>query len=552
MLGARGTRFFLTSYELLSQKRTCRVTSDRQFLQRWGKQMLNSWARAGLRPVVAQRVEDVYPNYEITRRQREILEALSTHKQLMIRDLPGQGKSFLLAIWALASDRAMRDQEVRTTTTVLVHTMELAHQYYEWIARLVGDTQLNVDEIVQQVTYGPASMEYLQNETLLKTPFPHILIATPERLRLMLNDARFVDKFDSSSLHRIVVDEADQMITFPENRKMSPSEELDIRTANTPLELLLQHLQHLRKPSSSEGLGAIWCSATLNSKFRLGLVLKGWGTESNHLLKFVGAGRVGGNDFKRTTPEDISHHVMYVDGEQGVEDAKLPKVSLDQIVSTKELERAKMNAPHIIDDAATRSTWKTNASRTISNAYYNAITDIFKAEEGSIGRALVLFASDTECTSAIDALRSLSYTTEHLHFPIPEASCKVLVSTVAGARGLNIPGLTHVFHIGPLAQTNDYVHCAGKLRRLGQSEGPAKSFTLLCKQDNLAEMALRLTKIGLHASIFFTDKGEVVDDSGSSNLALHKSKHVRVDDGADSGLQSHIEYENGVENHAPG
>ena len=46
----------------------------------------------------------------------------------------------------------------------------------------------------------------------------------------------------------------------------------------------------------------------------------------------------------------------------------------------------------------------------------------------------------------------------------------VLVTTVAATRGLDFPGVTDVFNLGIVGSAADYLHRAGRLGRIGQSE----------------------------------------------------------------------------------
>ena len=46
----------------------------------------------------------------------------------------------------------------------------------------------------------------------------------------------------------------------------------------------------------------------------------------------------------------------------------------------------------------------------------------------------------------------------------------VLVTTVAATRGLDFPGVTDVFNLGIVGSAADYLHRAGRIGRIGQSE----------------------------------------------------------------------------------
>ena len=69
----------------------------------------------------------------------------------------------------------------------------------------------------------------------------------------------------------------------------------------------------------------------------------------------------------------------------------------------------------------------------------------------------------------------------------------VLVTTVAATRGLDFPAVTDVFNLGIVGSAADYLHRAGRIGRIGQSErGAVVSVLQPTEVPELLDLATKL------------------------------------------------------------
>jgi len=110
-----------------------------------------------------------------------------------------------------------------------------------------------------------------------------------------------------------------------------------------------------------------------------------------------------------------------------------------------------------------------------------------------------------------------------------EGKCRLLVATDVAARGLDLPQVTHVFHLEPAADEKHYVHRSGRTGRMGR-EGISVSIVAPSEKFILDKFARRLaisfTPVKLHG-------GKVLagQEAESTNKAKPAGKTAVTRDG---------------------
>lgn len=230
----------------------------------------DTWKAVGLRPVVADALARAYPSASRpTTIQKRILMGLSGGNSVAVRYLPGTGKSFAIAAWALGLERAMRrgvdcespETWIPTTTAfIFVPTADLGLQYYALIQRILQGSsseavKSSIHSIVQfMCRRSEESEEAEQIRLLSEYPSPHIVIATPAIALDMLahKDDKVRSLLDFTEVRAVIVDEIDAAITKVHylatlrGQKVGKGRYAD-RVTETPIETLLNYIFMRRK-----------------------------------------------------------------------------------------------------------------------------------------------------------------------------------------------------------------------------------------------------------------------------------------------------------------
>ncbi len=112
-------------------------------------------------------------------------------------------------------------------------------------------------------------------------------------------------------------------------------------------------------------------------------------------------------------------------------------------------------------------------------AHKNAILEHYLQDE-SMGQAVVFTATQIETDELADELRQSGYAAAGLHGAMPQVvrnrrlqslrdgSTKILIATDVAARGIDVPGITHVINYGLPMKPEDYIHRIGRTGRAGK------------------------------------------------------------------------------------
>ncbi|KAI9330535.1 P-loop containing nucleoside triphosphate hydrolase protein [Obelidium mucronatum] len=191
-----------------------------------------------------------------TSMQTALFPALLSHRDVVLKDATGTGKSLgLLA--ALLSKKtplvvdARSGRKTRYTGAVLVApTAELALQLHGWARALLGGgvAAADVAKHVQVLVPAAGDADRAAQHALAAALRPALLIGTPRRLL----DAVAAGACDVARLQTLVLDEADALVRVP-TRFETNKEKLN--RLNHPLyaELLVDHILKVRRPESVGG-----------------------------------------------------------------------------------------------------------------------------------------------------------------------------------------------------------------------------------------------------------------------------------------------------------
>lgn len=167
--------------------------------------------------------------------QRELIPAVLSPNDVLLRAHTGSGKSFGLLLALMAKPRIVfrnnKDSEApdsrgRSTASnngiaslVIVPSNELAEQYLEWVRQLVPKN-IGLDAIIQTLVRGDGQDEEQRMQRLVKQP-PHILVATPTRAMQVLQGSAGSTTTAGASilgiptLRTLVFDEVDALLDLP-------------------------------------------------------------------------------------------------------------------------------------------------------------------------------------------------------------------------------------------------------------------------------------------------------------------------------------------------
>ena len=453
-------------------------------------------------PAVLSSLHKNFPKHEtMSDVQSEMLPLLFWGSNMIIRSPSGQGKSFAIALWLLSLERSLKRVHVNkddntpdgliekptTTALLLVCSVDLACQYRQWCETILKDAPVNKYDIVQTLYRCGEEEESEQIDCLQKFPDPHLLIATPARLLDIIANAQTKRLVLISAIRHIVIDEADQQIFVPsEEKTLTDMREGRFTTKPTPAEQLLNYIFHIREKSQAHtSLQQIWISTTANRLLRLTLMTRKWVRRLENQF-FIGQQlAVAPRSFLKRMPSNIENFAMWVGKDGEIKDAILPEITAKTALE-----------PSSTDDANANAHRHHEGSRIISYEVYKGIAELIRREGSFVQQALLLVDPMVSRRAVAEGLADFGLSAAELRFPFQE-DVQVLVSNLGAVRGVDIPRLTHVVHIGSYHRSNDWIHAAGRIGRMSQQSQPARVFTVLRSEEDVYWYALSAFKLNV-------------------------------------------------------
>jgi superfamily II DNA/RNA helicase len=380
-----------------------------------------------------------------------------------------------------------------------VPSRELASQLVAWAKRLVASVQglqWNPNTFANSIQLAIPDSSEKPNTTPSST-LPWLLIGTPnclqERLDDMLNADKNNTKVKSTSIQvgTLILDEVDHLMRLP--RKYAPEKEkLNRQNHPKPAELLTRAIFSMDSPIKPQLLA---CSATLNRAIRHFLISNRWVKSSPEII-YSSADTTNGIASKMildknnedakggiALPANLQHHCLLVNKET------IRNLSMEEETPgryTKSPFNKRIALQHCTDD--------------------QLLEAVLTASELDHARTVLLFIPSTSSVAAVvKRLQTFGAPAEPLTMSVltnksSSSSLRILVTTEAAGRGLDLPDVTHVFILGVPTTPAAYLHMAGRTARMGR---PGVAITLLLdNQNSIARMRTMARTVQLNWTPF--------------------------------------------------
>ncbi|CCJ29731.1 unnamed protein product [Pneumocystis jirovecii] len=476
-----------------------------------------------IHPSIVKALKLAFPHISTpTTVQSKIFSALTSKSPLLIRSWTGTGKSFALSLYALNCSRSIFKENSNAptlTTIILVPNNDLAYQYKQWIENILKNYEKPVEHnenIIQVLTRNNFD-ENLQIEKLKQFPNPHILVATPNRLLDILSDLResYKNYIDFKNFQSIIIDEADYLLDT--SKCYSVKKSMQNRHHFSPGYILLEYIITLRNKMSktkaeflADNYQLICSSATINKRLKQLIYSKNW-----NRYQVISSINMTDNHAKSGSwiPSKIKHYVLKISLKEHdkihIMDAILPQFEKDNVSCIKKVKKNKEKIKlskniFIINNPK-------NISINLEDIIISTLNYLIKHDNVKNG---IIFISHTLSRKKFVErcqVHGLSYVIELRENALENKvnQNKIYVMNYLSARGIDLPGLTHVYMIGRVDSDVKYIHMAGRIGRMGNfgkmiSIIPSSSTKY--EDDYFSkETATTFNKIGIKAELYFTE-----------------------------------------------
>lgn len=472
--------------------------------------------------------------------QAALIPAMLSPRDVILRAHTGSGKSFAVLLSLLARPRLLfKDRSDATpgiSALVLVPSNELAYQYMRWARELMpAELGAHMDAVIQCMVRGDAALSSIeaQSERLRRTP-PHILVGTPARIEECLaSGPQGAHLLGVYTWRTLVLDEADALLRlpgrFPSAKQrwkhlVHPSPGLHVldtimraratysggerilsaglerhaplhggderppepirRTQYRGAEKTTELARPMERTKDDVPLQLVCTSATANAVLRHFFGARtGWlrtnTRETRHTAQWIDmtgmSGRISAVDAPKAgvMPREISHVCLVVHDVHGV-----PQWSdLDTAPNKEHRHDARM--PDVASDATPLL-----PEHAVDTLLLESLAYVY-AYEG-VRHGLALIPARWSVRRVHDELASLGVPVRIVtpgEAPAsPDEEVLYLLQSTS-ARGLDLPGLSHVFLVGIHAVQDaiHYTHVAGRVARIHASgpRPPGQVVTLL-------------------------------------------------------------------------
>ncbi|KAK3816770.1 MAG: P-loop containing nucleoside triphosphate hydrolase protein, partial [Linnemannia elongata] len=370
-----------------------------------------------------------------TKLQKSFIPPILLNKDVLIRDTTGSGKTFGVLLSVLNKPR--RKMVVGNgvgvgggngiTSVVVVPNQELAFQLVEWTRELFPtSSSINTKADQEQI------------QRLAQNP-PHVLVATPHRLWDLLQRG----VLDLSQIETLVLDEVDHLIRLP-NRFASRKQVLNRDLHPKPAELAVA-----RTGKGADRIQIVAASATMNRPMRYWLeTVRGWVQDPTWVdtTKSV------------VLPEGIEHHCVIV-GSDSVRNMRF-----DTSESEKAGEKFRDDDDRMLEGVAMACQLDEVKSACVFFCTSFSLKDLATRFEFEFG----LPVKTIQNAFSLHQLPPSSTSTLATTATTNRRSAGIYIAHEENARGLDLPGLSHVFIVGLPSSPSSYLHMAGRTGRMGE------------------------------------------------------------------------------------
>jgi len=388
-----------------------------------------SFEKLGISKPICQRLKQEFHIDNPTDVQSQLIPAIFSGNDVLLRDLTGTGKSFAIAMSLVAND-------TNGPSMYMAPNRELALQVAEWIDKLAPHAR------VRLAIAGEHERSRGSNDEL-----PSLLtVGTASHIWSLIQERHLKD----SDWKTIVVDEADQAFRLPGrfanwkkrwNRKAHP------KPAESVLESIISSQQS--KPQ------IIISSATMNRPLRHWLQQKKWIKNP----KFIDGRSVN------PTAAAVQHHCIIVSSDQ---------VRNVQTVLS-DLDEDDMHGDGAI-----------GMEQDIDDSMMECLETLCNIEP--VQKAIIFVHNDGSFTKTLHKLQHSGIDAISLYDSIANnQSARFYVATAITGRGIDLQDISHVFIVGLPGSIGDYMHMAGRLGRLGQTYSFKPRVMTLAKDSKYTE-----------------------------------------------------------------
>ncbi|KAK4517262.1 proteasome component M29 [Mucor velutinosus] len=366
----------------------------------------------GISPATCQKLRSNFNISRPTLAQEQFIPTLIAGQQdLLLRDRTGTGKTFGTALTLASLIPSQVRQHKSVHSLYVVPNQELAYQIGNWIQQLSEGNNYRV--------FANTEVDY--NRDVI----PHTVVGTPGRILDLLERG----KLPMHALERLILDEADQALSLP--KRYATARQQHKRTTHPkPAERLLDQLMGQHQTMIS--------SATLNRPLRYFLTKqKGW--LKNPLFVDLVHGSQLSDD------NTVKHHCLVISND-----------------TIRNLTPKTQNEPQ---DASPRQDKMVDFD-DMDDRMMESIAILQELEPVKNG---ILFVGPTISVASVkQKLKEQGIVAEDIKdYHTNKKKPDLWVATEFAARGVDIPGVSHVFILGKPASITSYVHMAGRTGRLG-------------------------------------------------------------------------------------
>ncbi|KAG2210016.1 hypothetical protein INT47_003452 [Mucor saturninus] len=284
----------------------------------------------------------------------------------------------------------------------IVPNQELAYQIGSWLSQLTPHASHQV---------------FASSDQVELTQIPHTVVGTPARILDLVSQG----KLPLHGLQRLVLDEADQALSLPK-RYATVRQQQQRASHPKPAELLLDALSRLNKQT-------VISSATLNRPLRYFLSQKEW----VHDPLFVDL--AGGSGLNEERTSTVQHHCLVI--------------SDDSIRNVREKDAICKESQVDFGDDDDRMMESVAVLQELEHVRDGIL---FIGHGVSVNTVKSKLAGHgVEAADIKDYRRGEN---------------KLWIATEFTARGVDIPGVSHVFILGKPVSVTSYLHMAGRTGRL--------------------------------------------------------------------------------------
>jgi superfamily II DNA/RNA helicase len=374
----------------------------------------HSFEHIGISKPVCERLRQNFNITEPTNVQCQLIPAILSGTDVLLKDSTGTGKSFAIAMALVANDH-------KRPSMYLAPSRELALQVSEWIERISSNTSVRLEIAGEQE----------KSQDAIQVNSSTLTVGTASHIWSLIK----AGKLQTDNWGTITVDEADQAFRLP-GRFANWKKKWNRLAHPKPAECILDNIITSQKSKPQ----IIISSATVNRSLRHWLLQKKWMKDPKYID--------GNSKVPATTA--VKHHCIVVSSDQ--------VRNIQTTVSNQEQEASK--------DKDSYS--NPGLEQDIDDSMMECLETLCDIEP--VNQGIIFVHNDGSFTKVLQRLQQHGVKAIPLYNLISKGEkAQFYVATAMTGRGIDLHDISHVFIVGLPESVGDYKHMAGRLGRLGQS-----------------------------------------------------------------------------------